>query len=634
LYISTALAAGESVFSVAAALAAVAAFGYLAGSLLVECHDEDFGLAWAVIRTVAGLLLATAGFLASLVLSLPWYAGPAALVAAALAVRRTAAFSRPRVALRLDADGIAAAVLGGLIVSPILITAFSMARGSFPPVFFNIDTAYAMEKVHAFVATQTYPPESLSNAGIHRTYHYGTQAMAALIARTSGLLPHHAMFAIVLPLLAAGVLAAAALAARLISPNVPRSVAVPLLLVSVPTLANPFWERFGRQLWEAATTAGVSPSTLIGDYGLWGVLSNEGPNVGADFVILASLAGIAAAPVKGWALPSFLIGVAILVKTPTGVALAAGFALAEAWRMATAMELKLSRQALLAGGTFIATAVLFFLISFESNFQVETYPLFHVRQMIDRGNIPGMTFDLLWLLLPAAIALSAGIRDPDRRSTPLLLIGLAPLIVVNATRMDNTRPGGGGTGDDWFQMLHAVPFVLHAFVLSVGSCRWVQMGTRRRAAFLVVTALIAWPVAAAAAHYSMRIIRDPQSGNDFVDNRSLGEALSKIPTTGTMVVTNDLRYPAGNFTRDYRQMQIPALFGHQAFAVNYAHEAVEERRPLQELLQQPAWSDAILEAAAQNRWTHFLVRKDYAHPEPIPLTLVFENDVYAVYRFP
>ena len=62
---------------------------------------------------------------------------------------------------------------------------------------------------------------------------------------------------------------------------------------------------------------------IIGDYGLWGILSNEGPNVGADFVILASLAGIAAAPVWGWALPAFLIGIAILVKTPTGVALVA-----------------------------------------------------------------------------------------------------------------------------------------------------------------------------------------------------------------------------------------------------------------------------------------------------------------------
>jgi hypothetical protein len=81
-------------------------------------------------------------------------------------------------------------------------------------------------------------------------------------------------------------------------------------------------------------------------------------------------------------------------------------------------------------------------------------------------------------------------------------------------------------------------------------------------------ALVVAPVAAAAARYSFQLLRDPASGNDFVDNRSLAEALAVIPTHGTIIVTNDLRYPAGNFTRDDRQMQIPALFGHQAFAVN------------------------------------------------------------------
>jgi hypothetical protein len=81
-------------------------------------------------------------------------------------------------------------------------------------------------------------------------------------------------------------------------------------------------------------------------------------------------------------------------------------------------------------------------------------------------------------------------------------------------------------------------------------------------------------------------------------------------------------------------MQIPALFGHQAFAVNYAHESVEERRTLQDLLRQPNWSDAIVDAARTHRWTHLLVRKDYVHPAPIPLEQLFGNDFYAVYRFP
>jgi hypothetical protein len=67
--------------------------------------------------------------------------------------------------------------------------------------------------------------------------------------------------------------------------------------------------------------------------------------------------------------------------------------------------------------------------------------------------------------------------------------------------------------------------------------------------------------------------------------------------------------------------------------VNYAHEAVDMRRPLQELLQQPAWSAAITDAARMHGWTHLLIRQDYAHPRPIPLVQVFRNEVYAVYAF-
>ena len=70
----------------------VYACGYLVGSLLVERLDEAPVLTWAVIRTVAGLLLSTIGFLLSLVLSLPWFLVPGTLVAATVYFRGRRAF--------------------------------------------------------------------------------------------------------------------------------------------------------------------------------------------------------------------------------------------------------------------------------------------------------------------------------------------------------------------------------------------------------------------------------------------------------------------------------------------------------------------------------------------------------------
>ena len=626
--------AGASPISGAVALLVVYLFGYIAGSLFVDRTDEGFGLSWAVIRTTAGLLLTTTGFLLSLVLWLPWFVGPWALVAVAVWLRGKAAFAWPSTAVRFRWDAAAAGILAAIVLSPIVISFVYMAPGSFPPVLYNIDTAYFLEKVHGLVNANTYPAESLSNVGVWRTYHYGTQAMAALISRTSGLLPHHALFLLVLPLLTTGVVAATVAVARHVSPAVPRWVTVPLLLLSTPSLATSFWDKFGLQLWTAVTSSGFSIDQFVGDYGLWGILSNEGQNIGGDFVVLASMAGIAAASSWGWRLPAFLIGSAILVKTPVGVALVAGFALVEARHAVVAKRLRPSPQALMAAAVFLVTAVAFFLVSFESNFRVEMAPFFFLQQTVGRGGLPGFVLDVVWLFLPALIVVTAGIKDPEKRSVPILLLAIAPFLVVNATRMDNTRAGGGGTGDDWFQILHAVPFLLHAFALSLASRRWSRLGRPRRAAFLLTMALVIGPVALVAARYSFLFLRNPANGYEFVDNRSLAEALAVIPTTSTIIVTNDLRYPAQNFTRDDRQMQIPALFGHQAFAVNYAHEAVEERRGLQELLQRLEWSDAIMDAARTHHWTHLVIRKDYVHPATIPLAQVFENPFYSVYRFP
>ena len=625
--------AGATFLAATIALLIVYAWGYVAGSLLLRRVDREFGPAWAIVRTIAGLLLTTISFLLSLVLSLPWFLGPAAVLVAAVWVRGPTAFAWSHGGFKFRWDGVGAAIAAAVLLSPIALTFFYMAPGSFPPVFYNIDTAYFLEKVHGLTAAITYPPESLSNVGVRRTYHYGTQAMAALISRSSGLLPHHSLFLIVLPLLTGGMVAAAVLVARYVAPALPRTVAVPLLLLSTPSLASTFWGTFGPQLWTAVLSRNFSIAALLGDYRVWGILSNEGQNIGGDFFTLSSIAALAAAPFWGWTLGAFLVGAAILVKTPVGIALIAGFVLAEVWRALVARRLPLSPQMLAAVGVFFATFVAFFVVRLESNFRVELFPFFHVLDIVERGNVPGVALDVLWLFLPVIIVMSAGITDPQKRSAPLLLMGLAPVLVVNSTRMDNIIAGGGGTGGDWLQILHPVPLLLHAFALSIASCRWDRLGPRRRAATLLTIVLATVPVAVAAARYSVLLLSNPESGSEYADNRSLAEALAVIPTEGTIVVTNDLRYPAQNFTRDYRQMQIPALFGHQAFAVNYAHEAVEERRPLQKLLQQTTWTAAIDEAAAAHHWTHLVIRKDYVYPVPIPLERVFENASYAVFRF-
>ena len=620
------------------ALAAVYALGYVTGSLLVDRGDDRAPLSWAVIRLISGLLLSTIGFFLSLVLSLPWFVGPIGLFAAAVTLRRRAAFSLPRLQLNFTWDGLLAVALSAVLLSPIVISALRMAPGEYPPVFFNVDTAYFMEQVHSLTHASTYPPESLSNLDGRRSYHFGVHGMAALISRCSGLAPHHSLFAIVLPLLAGGILAAAVATAQRLGPALPSWFAVPLLVIMVPSLWYSFWDYVGPRLWLTATTLAFEPLDAVGSgYELWGVASIVGQNVGGHFVVLAALAGLAATASIGWRLPVFLIGTAIIVKTPTGIALLAGLCLAQAWQAAAARRFWPLMPALAAVAVFLLTYAAFWIVPpVESEFAIRLIPWFHVYSAIDRDGLLGLLADLVWVFLPVLMVVAARPNDPETRSLPLLLVGVAPFIVVNLTRAVDIRSGGSGATGDWLQILLPAPFVLHAVVLNFVGRRWDGLAVGLRAAVLVVMALTVLPAVFVAGRYSRILISDPESGHEFVDNRSIAAALAAIPTKGTVVVTNDLRYPAQRFNRDNRQMQIPSLFGHQAFAVNYAYEVFAfsaERRELQKLLQMESWSDELDQAARAHRWTHLLVHKDYVHPEPIPLERIFENESYAVYRF-
>ena len=487
--------------------------------------------------------------------------------------------------------------------------------------------------------TRVYPPQSLSNLGGRRPYHLAVHGAAALITRTSALAPHHSLFLIVLPLFAVGIAAAAVASKQRLCPELPSALAVPMLMLSVPSLWYSFWDYIGPRVWLAATSFSIEPIVaIVENYELWGVASIVAQNVGAHFVTLAAIASYSAASSRGWRLPAFLIGCALIVKNATGIALLAGLVLAQTYRAAVGRRVEPLIPAVAAVALFAATYVAFWVApDVESGFAAQIYPLFHLKGLVAREALDGLAFDLVWVLLPIAIVVRASrIAQAEGVGVPLLLFSVAPLLVVSLTRTIDTRAGAGGATDDWLQILLPVPILLHACVLSIVGQRWARIGPRRRMAVMVVMALTVLPAAWVAGRYSRVLVRHPELGNEFVDNRSIAAALAAIPRGETIVVTNDLRYPAQRFNRNNRQMQIPALFRHQAFAVNYAYEIFDfsrERRELQTLLQAEAWSDEIERAARTYRWTHLLIHKDYMHPSPIPLEKVFENESYAVYLF-
>lgn len=622
---------------VIAALVVIYAIGYVSGALLIAPGEDRPPLGLGVVRLVSGLFLSATAFLLSLAVGIPWFVGPGVLLACALWRHRTKALIAPRAPVVSTWSQAVTAAVALILQAPVLTACWRMARGSYPPVFFNVDTPYFLEKVHELVAATTLPPSSLSVLDGKFAYHYGVNGIAALISRSSGLAPHLAVFLLVLPLLAAAIIAAAMLAADAISPAVPAILAVPLLLVSAPTLWHPFWQHVAPALQQALASASAQPLVPLGsNYELWGVAAITGQNLATQFLVLAAVGGIAAAPARGWRHPIFLIGSAVLFKAPTGVALVGGFSAMETWEAARTRRVQpLLRVAAAAGVFAVVYSTLWMLPRLPVAYRTELSPLFQLKFLEDQGRLPGFIADLAWLLLPIAVVWPVRRERSQRSVLPLLAFAIAPLVIVNVLRANDLRPGRG-IDYDWLQLVLCVPILLHASVLALAGSRWGTISTARRAVFAGVVALSVIPAAVSAAQYGRVALLQPEAGHEFVDNRAIAAALEAIPVRHSIVVTNDLRYPAEGFSRDYRQMQIPALFGHQAFAVNYAYEAYDfsrDRLALQGLLQAEDWTPAIDDAARKYGWTHLLVRKDYPHPRVIPLPEVFDSPFYAVFRF-
>ena len=511
---------------------------------------------------------------------------------------------------------------------PVLLASFLMGVGTYPKIFFNIDTPYYLSQAHALTRFDQYPPPSLNNLGYVVPYHYGVQAAAAFISRLTTAAVHKSLFWIVVPLL---VIAKLGVAWRIGSLAFERGVPLVLSLLALLFIVD--YPLYWIQHLGSVSTARPSLFTLE----TFGTGLQILSTIASSFILF----GIALL-ILDRTMKYRLFGIAILVgsiplfKSPH---LIAGCLLVGAWALVESTTQRTWGP--------ILTSVLAVLLA-----------LIVAQMSVDSGTY---RFDFLpWLAVPPEYHTYAwnvvSSQAPNLLAALALIAlclfrfgwaagklkGIGPFITVGAGLL--TIPFvivmlRQNTADMWevdynfLQLIDPGKVMLPIAVL-MAMIGLVKSGPLTRALVVIVLLGLTGLPLFAKLNDSLILLTRPQEWHEFASNEAIGPALKIIPIEASVIAINDLRYPAQKYRRDLRQFQIAALFGHQAYASVPGYERLREsllRVEEQKLLQRKMWSTELDVIACHKGWTHVLLFKQAPHVAAVPGKLLYESPAYATY---
>lgn len=508
----------------------------------------------------------------------------------------------------------------------VYIPGFLMGRGTYPALFFNVDSAYYLGQIHAFLQGNAWPPYSLSFLHGSVGYHYGSQAASAFFSRITGVPPHTSAFLLYMPMISLAVLATVLrISTLLTSSRAVRLLTILLLLFSACypltdsalILKDFFSGRFDQ----------VKLNVLLSDPQIF---NNGYPMLSSRSAIFLTLVVFYCLEQlerpRNLLLATLCTGMIIAYKSPYFIPVGFGFGLWLSFKSLRTKNVKFFLAPVLA----LAIGITLREISNPAQgfkLIMAFGALFHsIRSCID---ITGSA--VLLLSIPVLLLFILKRYRVNGSSLYYLFFLIPPFIFVNIVAL--TRNGNVESGN-LMQILALTPVFAAACVSASLRENWWDLSSFQKKAIVLVVALLMLAPFSHKVFQIYRLVSFPGSWHEYVDNDPLAEILMKIKTNDSLIVTNDFRYPAQNFRRDKRQMQIPAIFGHQAYAVNFVYEHYpesEKRLEEQQLFRSAVWNPKLENLAERNGWTHLLIRLAAPHPELIPYTLIGQNSEYQLF---
>lgn len=525
-------------------------------------------------------------------------------------------------------------------LAPIVVGAVLMGAGPFPAVFFHVDTPFRLTHVIELAMPGGFPPASLLNVGTVAGNHFGAPAAAGAISSLLGLPAHRALFWIVLPLGAAAAVGVVwMIVAHLTRDRLLRGVLLLFVLAAWPWPSDSVVDEplaALRQVVEIETEANKAwqnPETFRNHF-------EDVTEVFGRLLLLVSALPLAIP--GGRSLAAGAAAVVLLGQVKTGDAVLAAILLAaagtteairtgRAFPFAVAAVASAGSLALMRVGG-VGTSVE---VAFEPFWMLRRFPELtasHALMVLVFGVLP-----VFPLLMGAP---GSSWRHTGTRTAPFML-AIAGVYAFFEVFGAYSVPFEGVLGAEserrpmeaFVQPLQHVP-ALVALGAGIGIAGlWPFARRLTRGASLACLAALAILPTAHRAYGAWVMAVAPAFAHEYADNRAIAVALGAVPVAGSVVATNDLRYPAGG--RDLRQFQIPAIWGHQAFAVpGYdRYPGWEDRVLLQWTLRESQAPCSGLRALAAAGVTHLLIHKAAPHAATLPLAKVHDDERYAVYRF-
>jgi hypothetical protein len=500
---------------------------------------------------------------------------------------------------------------------PELVMGIRMGTGDYPAEFFGADSPYFLHHVYSLMSTASYPPPSFEVYGLSLKYHYGAQAFVALASLLTGLKPHFVMFTVVQPML---MVLTGLLAYDICRQLTGRHGAALLCLLLVLLGSKQYFIDY------------LDPSA-------WGFLTQAEtysfrypnlPNVAGLLITLGIVRCLIEFQNRNMRLAAlFLLSMLPVFKLPFVVVSGAGLVLVYLYEMRNKFRIELLLEIAGAAVLSLVCLMLFSYSPIVTSAKVElNFPGF--LDMMAPWQVHTMS---IFLLLVLAVGVVTRYRPSDG-TTRLLILVLSPHLLFLILSYENANQHQN-------QIFDVATSLATLFTAAYLVCAWFSGVPRRALSYAVaigVSIFLMGPGTVSLLNHIWIVSNHPESGHEYVDNRSIADALKHIPVANALIATNDVRYPANEYSRDYRQFQLAGIFGHRNLASNFAYGFNRDEGilyvELLKLFQSEDWPARQIALLKQKvPITHLLIHKQYRHARDIPLELVFENSRYAVYRF-